>query len=113
MKELQLSDHNYKIIKKCRKCRLPINTGEVFPKVFWRGLRNSQMCSIEELVGPSMHEVFTNYQQNQFSNSTIALIGLQVVVSPHVAEKTSESAQSRNNAQQLDTHQSPIVLQHH
>lgn len=79
MKELQASDHNYKIIKKCRKCRQAGNAGEVFPKVYWRGLRNGQMCSIEELVGPSLHEVFTKYQQSQFSNRTIALIGLQVV----------------------------------
>jgi hypothetical protein len=39
------------------------------------------MYSIEELVGPSLQEVFTKYQQSHFSHSTIALIGLQVVLS--------------------------------
>lgn len=90
MKELQVTDHDYKIIKKCRKCTFALKQGDVFPKVYWRGIRNGQMCSIEELVGPNLHEVFTKYQQNSFSISTIALIGLQIVCFFHTAQKASK-----------------------
>jgi serine/threonine protein kinase len=71
-KEAQATDNDYKIIKKCRKI-------DVFPKIYWRGIRKGQMYNVEELVGPSLQEVFTKYQQSHFSASTIALIGLQVL----------------------------------
>lgn len=46
------------------------------------------MCNIEELVGPNLQEVFAKYQQYHFSNSTIALIGIQVVKEGHGSSKS-------------------------
>ena len=54
-------------------------SGDVFPKVYWRGPKKGKMYTVEELVGPSLQEVFVKYQKSQFSKTTIALIGMQVV----------------------------------
>lgn len=55
------------------------------------------MYSIEELVGPSLQEVFVKYQQSHFTPGTIALIGMQVVCSLKAAKKTAKPSQSRSH----------------
>lgn len=69
------------------------------------------MYNIEELVGPSLQEVFVKYQQSTFSPSTIALIGIQVVRFAKTAQKAPKSSQSWSHSQRTNSGENSTVLQ--